>query len=571
MKHHITLQHMKKNGLSFLIGAFLLWFVLAFLIYPNFNIILASFQTESGFSFEIVRKLLDSPIAMDGLKNSFMLATSLAITSNIVGIFIVLVSEYFDIKGAKLLKIGYMTTFIYGGIVLVSGYLMIYGENGIVTKTLAQIFPNFNVQWFEGYWAVLFVMTVSTTTSHMMFLGNAIKSIDNFTIEAAKNMGASSFYIIRRIVLPVVMPTIFAITILQFLGGLSAFAAPLILGGKEFRTIAPLILELNKIPGSQGLALVLSLVLGVTTVLLLVFFTKLEKGGTFFSISKTKAIYVKQKMNHKVLNVLVHIAAYVLFFIYVLPVLLIIAFSFTNAAAIHDVKMSLSALTLENYQMVFSDVTKITPFLNSADFAIKAAILVVIVVLLGVSIRRKHENMFTKLIEYSFLIPWMLPSTLIAIGLLTTYDAPKLIIGNRVLIGTTEILVLAYIIILIPITSRLLRASYQSVDQDYERAAKSLGASSFYTFRRIVLPLLLPTVLALVVLNFNSLLSDYNIAAFLSHPLKEPLGLLIKRYTSIEATGDTQALIYVYSTLLMGIAAATIYIVYGWLLKEKKR
>lgn len=571
MKHHITLQHMKKNGLSFLIGAFLLWFVLAFLIYPNFNIILASFQTESGFSFEIVRKLLDSPIAMDGLKNSFMLATSLAITSNIVGIFIVLVSEYFDIKGAKLLKIGYMTTFIYGGIVLVSGYLMIYGENGIVTKTLAQIFPNFNVQWFEGYWAVLFVMTVSTTTSHMMFLGNAIKSIDNFTIEAAKNMGASSFYIIRRIVLPVVMPTIFAITILQFLGGLSAFAAPLILGGKEFRTIAPLILELNKIPGSQGLALVLSLVLGVTTVLLLVFFTKLEKGGTFFSISKTKAIYVKQKMNHKVLNVLVHIAAYVLFFIYVLPVLLIIAFSFTNAAAIHDVKMSFSALTLENYQMVFSDVTKITPFLNSADFAIKAAILVVIVVLLGVSIRRKHENMFTKLIEYSFLIPWMLPSTLIAIGLLTTYDAPKLVIGNRVLIGTTEILVLAYIIILIPITSRLLRASYQSVDQDYERAAKSLGASSFYTFRRIVLPLLLPTVLALVVLNFNSLLSDYNIAAFLSHPLKEPLGLLIKRYTSIEATGDTQALIYVYSTLLMGIAAATIYIVYGWLLKEKKR
>ena len=277
MKHHITLQHMKKNGLSFLIGAFLLWFVLAFLIYPNFNIILASFQTESGFSFEIVRKLLDSPIAMDGLKNSFMLATSLAITSNIVGIFIVLVSEYFDIKGAKLLKIGYMTTFIYGGIVLVSGYLMIYGENGIVTKTLAQIFPNFNVQWFKGYWAVLFVMTVSTTTSHMMFLGNAIKSIDNFTIEAAKNMGASSFYIIRRIVLPVVMPTIFAITILQFLGGLSTFAAPLILGGKEFRTIAPLILELNKIPGSQGLALVLSLVLGVTTVLLLVFFTKLEK------------------------------------------------------------------------------------------------------------------------------------------------------------------------------------------------------------------------------------------------------------------------------------------------------
>ncbi len=571
MKQLINVKQWKKNSMRLLIGAFLLWFVIAFLIYPNFNIILASFRTESGFSFAIVRKLFESPIAMDGLKNSFILAISLAITTNIVGVFIVLVSEYFEIRGAKLLKIGYMTTFIYGGIILVSGYSMIYGENGIVTKTLASFFPNFNVQWFGGFWAVLFVMTVSTTTSHMMFLGNAIKSIDNYTIEAAKNMGASSFYIIRRIVLPVVLPTIFAITILQFLGGLSAFAAPLIIGGKDFQTIAPLILELNKIPGSQGLALMLSLVLGLTTILLLILFTKLEKGGTFFSISKTKAVYVKQKINHKTLHIFVHAIAYLLFIIYVMPVVLIIAFSFTNSAAIHEVKLSFSAFTLDNYQTVFHDIEKITPFFNSANFSIQAAIAVTIIVLLGVGIRRKHDNFFTQFIEYAFLIPWMLPSTLIAIGFLTTYDEPKLIIGNKVLIGTTEILVLAYIIILIPITSRLLRASYQSVDQDYERAAKSLGASSFYTFRRIVLPMLLPTVLALIVLNFNSLLSDYNIAAFLSHPLKEPLGLLIRRYTSVEATGDTQALIYVFSTILMAIAAITVSIVYGWLLKEKKK
>lgn len=555
---------------NILIYLFIFWFVVAFLFYPNIQMVFSTFKTDSGFSLDIINKLLDSPIAMNSLKNSFILAISLAITTNIVGIFIVLVTEYFDIKGSKILKIGYMTTFIYGGIILVSGYLMIYGENGIVTSLFMKFFPNLDPTWFKGFWAVLFVMTVSTTTQHMMFLSSAVKSIDNFTVEAARQMGASPFYTIRRVVLPIVMPTVFAITILQFLGGLSAFAAPLMIGGRDFQTIAPLILQLNKIPASQGLALILSLILGLAAVTLLMFFTRLEKGDTYFSISKTKAGYVKQKIQNKFLNIMVHIAAYVLFLIYVLPVVLIVIFSFTDAEAIHNVQFSLSSFTLDNYRMVFSDFEKIIPFLNSVEFSIIAAICVTIIVLFGISLSRKYNNWLTNIIEYAFLIPWMLPSTLIAIGLLITYATPQLIIGNQVLIGSNVLLILAYIIILIPLTSRLLRAAYKTVDNDFENAAKSLGASGFYTFIRVVLPILMPTILALLVLNFNSLLSDYNLAAFLSHPLKEPLGLLIQRNTMSEAVGDTQALVYVYSTLLMAIAAITVSIVYGWLLKDKK-
>lgn len=569
MKTKFTFNYIKKHIFSIASGLILLWFVLAFLIYPNVMIAVSSFKTDDGFSFNIIKKLIESPIAVKGMRNSFILAFSMAITSNIVGIFIVLVSEYFDIKGAKILKLGYMSTFIYGGIILMSGYLMIYGQNGIITSLLTKVMPNLDPKWFFGYGAVLFIMTVSTTTYHMMFLSNAVKGIDNFTIEASRNMGASAFYTIKRVVLPIVLPTLYAITILQFLSGLSAFAAPLIVGGKDFQTITPLILQLNKLPNSRGLALILSMVLGLSTVLLLFLFSKLEKGGTYFSISKTKAAYVKQKIDNKFLNICVHIFAYVLFVIYTFPVLMIVLFSFTNSTAINNVKFTFSDFTLDNYRTVFSDVKKVEPFLNSATFAIVAAIGVVIVVLLGVSLRRKHKNGFTSLIENSFLIPWMLPSTLIALGLLTTYSVPRLIIGNKVLIGTIQILIIAYIIIRIPFTSRLMKAAYQSVDSDYEKAAKALGAKTFYTFRRIVLPLILPTVVSLIVLGFNGLLTDYNVAAFLSHPLKEPLGLMIKRYTTERAGGDSQAIIFVYSTVLMAIASTTMYLVYGKLLRQK--
>lgn len=338
----------KNNPLTIAGGLIIAWFIIAFLIVPNTLVVFRSFVTEEGFTFGLFTRLLDSKNAVDGVKNSFILAFALVITSNILGTFMVMAVEYFEVKGSNILRVGYLTTFIYSGIILVSGYIMVYGRNGLITKGLISIFPNLDPNYFEGFWAVLFVMTVGTTTLHMLFLTNAIKSIDNFTIEAARNLGGSTMYIIRKIVLPIIAPTLFAITILQFLTGLGALSAPLMVGGKDFRTISPLILQLNSIPTAKGLAIVLSMILGITTLVLLVIFARIEEDGTYFSISKTKATFVKQKINNPIANVIIHILAYLVFIVYVTPVLLIVLFSFTNANAIYNLEFSPSSFTLEN-------------------------------------------------------------------------------------------------------------------------------------------------------------------------------------------------------------------------------
>ena len=212
-----------------------------------------------------------------------------------VGITLVLISEYFDIKGAKILRLGYFTTLIYSGVVLVSGYKFVYGEEGFMTKLLVQLFPSFNTTWFHGYWAVLFVMTFACTSNHFLFLSNAIRKIDFQTVEAARNMGASTWYILRRVVLPVLKPTIYALTILTFLTGLAATSAPLILGGKEFQTITPMILTFSRSMTSRDLAALLALILGVATLVLLTVMIRFERKGNFMSVSKVKSEPVKQK------------------------------------------------------------------------------------------------------------------------------------------------------------------------------------------------------------------------------------------------------------------------------------
>ncbi|KRF10051.1 iron ABC transporter permease [Paenibacillus sp. Soil766] len=564
----MSVQNTKKGRLSvplstLIFYALIAWFVIAFLIYPNLNVYYEIFFGKGNLSFEPVQKLLSSPRAMKSLYNSFILAISLVFTVNLVGIFLVLVVEYFDIKGAKILRLGYFTTLIYSGVVLVSGYKLIYGETGLMTKVLAFVFPSFDTTWFHGYWAVLFVMTFACTSNHVLFLSNAMRKVDFQTIEAAKNMGASAFYILRRVVLPVLKPTIYALTILLFLTGLAATSAPLILGGTEFQTITPMILAFANSTYSKDLAALLALVLGLATMLLLSIMIRFERKGNFMSVSKVKSEMVKQKINNQLANVLTHAAAYFLFLIYIIPVILIIAFSFTDAQSIAKASISFSSLTLKNYMEVFSSLSAFKPYLVSVCYAAAASITVVALALMASRILHKYKNTWTNMLEYSLLIPWMLPSTLIAIGLIVTFGTPRFIIGNNVLVGSVWLLFIAYVIVHIPFTLRMVKASFFSLDSNLEDAAKNLGAKSFYTFRRVLLPIILPSTLAVLALNFNGILADYDLTVFLYHPLYQPLGIVIKNSTDADAVADTKALTLVYSVILMIMSALTLYFVYG--------
>ena len=198
-KWKTKLQDGTINIPGLIVKVVLIWFIFSFLVFPNVNLIIRVFFQDGHFSLEAVEKIMKSQRAIDSLKNSFILAVASIITVNISGILIVLFTEYFDIKGSKLLSMGFMTTLIYSGVVLVTGYKFVYGETGIITKVLMQFFPDMNPQWFVGFGAVLFIMTFSGTSNHMMFLTNAIRGLDYHTIEAAKNMGASQRTILLRL------------------------------------------------------------------------------------------------------------------------------------------------------------------------------------------------------------------------------------------------------------------------------------------------------------------------------------------------------------------------------------
>lgn len=558
-----SIRLMLRSPMNVIALVILGWFILAFLLVPTVELLWTTFFPDGHLSLRVINRIYESNKALASLKNSFLLAVVLSITVNIVGVFIVLVTRYFDIKGAKILWAGYATSLIYGGITLVAGYKTIYGSNGYITKLLLTIYPNMDPNWFSGMFAVVFVMTFATTGNHMLFLSSAISKLDYQTVEASKLMGANAFTTLFRVVLPTLKPMIFAITTLTFLGGLNAMTAPLILGGENFQTVAPMILTFAGSPGSRDLAAGLAVFLGIATLLLVMFLNRLEKGGQYFSVSKVPSAIRKQRITNPVVNILVHGVAYLLFVIYIIPPVMIFIFSFTDAAAIQTANITWNSFTFENYIFALTNPSGFKPLLVSFIYSGLAAFLVVTMITLAARLVHKFHNPITTLLEYLLHIPWVLPSILIALGMVLAYSKPSPLVGGIFLTGTSLLLLFGYIAERIPFTFRLMKASFSSIPASLEEAASLLGASNSYTLRKVLFPIVAPTALAVGALSFNALLTEFDMSMFLSHPLLQPLGPFIRQATQGEVQRDTTALVFVYTVLLMVVSSIVIWAVYS--------
>ncbi len=540
------------------------WFAFAFILLPTVSIITSSFFDDSGFSLNAIRKILQSQRAMSAIKNSLLTGLVIMVTSTIVGVTQVLITDYFDIKASRLLRIAYMSPLVFGGIILNNGYLYVYGKTGIVTQFLTNIFPSLDPNWFRGAFAVFFVMTFGCTHQYMIFFRNAINSIDNEIIDSAKNLGSSQLEILFKVVLPIVKPTLITLIIITFQTGLASFAAPLMVGGKDFQTISPLILTFSQRPKSRDIASVLSLVLASFQIVLLAIMTWNESKGNYMSVSNSKKRLKKQEIQNPLAKIILYIIAIILFFIQATPSIMIIISSFLDTHALSRNIISLKHLTLDNYRNVLTNSKNLSPLLRSSIYSGLAAIISVLFMLVLVRLVMKEKNKKPiKALEYIFYIPWLVPSIMIALGYMMIYDRPRPLIFNQSVIGSQWILVVAYTVTVLPSTLRSLKSAYYNFNTSLEEASQNLGASSLRTFFQVVLPAVLPTALALCALNFNTNLSEYNMSAFLYPPGSETIGIIIKQNSSAVATLDSKAVNMVYSVILMLINSIVIYFVYG--------
>lgn len=125
------------------------------------------------------------------------------------------------------------------------------------------------------------------------------------------------------------------------------------------------------------------------------------------------------------------------------------------------------------------------------------------------------------------------------------------------------LLIIGYVVNKIPYTLRMTKAAFYSIDDSLEDAARNLGANGMYTFVRVLLPIIIPTILALWALEFNGTLGEYDISVLLSPTTVNTLGVTIKTLTTDNYDPNSTAVSFVYTVIMMIVAGIVVYFVYG--------
>jgi len=155
------------------------------------------------------------------------------------------------------------------------------------------------------------------------------------------------------------------------------------------------------------------------------------------------------------------------------------------------------------------------------------------------------------------LSPLVIPSVVLGVAFYLVFSDLKLV-------STFEGLVIAHVVMALPYVVVNIMAGLQLVDPDLERAARSLGAGPFNTFRKITLPLTWPAIAAAAIFAFVTSWDEVVVAIFISGPETQTLPIVMwsQLRTAIDPTIAAVATVLMFTTIVaLGLGALAMKLV----------
>jgi iron(III) transport system permease protein len=239
--------------------------------------------------------------------------------------------------------------------------------------------------------------------------------------------------------------------------------------------------------------------------------------------------------------------------LFALPVVTIVILSFIKEGS-WTYQIFPSSFTIENYRRLFNEPHLFDPFVNSIRMSLTAAVLVVIIGVAAAYLINRKKFWGSRLLEIILSLPFGIPGTVIAVGLILSFNRPSLFSFQSILVGTFWIMPLAYAVRNLPLLYRSTAAGLDAVDPSLQEAAETLGSPAGRTFRKIILPLIMPSIVSGTLLVFINSVGEFVSSILLYSYSTKPLSVEILSQLRLFNIGGAA----VYSTLLMILVLAVV-------------
>ena len=516
--------------------AILLWTV----VFPNITVITGSF--EGGLQHW--RTFWNSPADREALRATLVMSIGSVIAATAIGLPLAFLLTRFEFGGRRALSAVATLPAALPPLVGVVAFLFLYGESGIVSRSVQRLLGLSEAPWtLSGLPAIVFVHAYTMYVYVFLFVSAGLERYDTSLDEAAAGLGAGTLRRLWRVTLPMLMPAIAGAMLLVFMSALGSFSAPYVFGG-GIRVLSTQIVT-SKLNGAMGLAYVETTVLAISAVAALVLLRWLERRRSYVVVGKGRVAY-RRHPRTLIVRALLPLVATALVIVLVLPHAMVALVSFAKDGA-WTTQVLPPQYTLDNFRRLATDPQLWTPIRNSVLMAAVATAANVVVCFAAAYLVVMRKFRGRRLLGVLLALPWAIPATAIAIGLASTFNRndPS---GLRILlVGTFWILPLAYFVRGIPLVATAVEGSLRQMDPSTEEAARGLGATSWLTMRRIVIPAVRPGLVAGAMLAAVTAVGEFVASVVLYTHANRPISVEILAQLRGFAFGTAAA----YSLLLI--------------------
>ena len=478
-----------------LAGLFLM--TLTFVAYPLFEALRLSFMENGRFSFSVWKAVLQSKGYLSALKGSLLLGFWTATFASIIGFIFAFAVTRTNIPCKKFISIMGILPVISPPFSLTLSIILLFGNNGLVTRWLRLIGLDFSIYGLTG---LVIVQTIGMFPIAFMTLSGVLQGIDATYEEASLNLSATKLKTFTSITLPLAAPGILSAWLLVFTTSLADFANPLLLAGDLKVLSLESYIEvtgMNRL--GHGAALSLLLLLPTLTAFL----------AQRFWVSKHSYITVTGKPSGRLTEITTPGVKKLLVCIIIAVVFILLILYGTIFAGCFVKNWGIDyTFSLEN---ITEALTRSKDALfDTVTLAAIAAPLAGLIAMIAALLIVRQKFYGKRLLEILLMTPFALPGTLVGISYILAFNHAPVI-----LVGTAAIIVINYIVRELPVGIENGIDSLRQIDPSIEEAAMDLGADQATVFKTIVMPLVRPAFLSSMSYTFVRSMTAVSAVIFL--------------------------------------------------------
>ena len=515
-------------------------FLVIFQVLPLIYLLYRSFFSTGKFSLEGFSRIYSYPLNWTSLKNTLITAGLAMIFGVLLAFPLAWLVGRTNLYGKKFFRTLFVMTYMVPPYVGAMAWLRLLNPKvGTLNVLLQNLFhlesAPFNIYSIGG---LVWVLTTFYYPFAFITISRAMEKMDPSLEEASRISGASPLKTLFTVTLPLMMPSIVAAALLVFVAAASCYGIPSIIGAPgQIYTVTTRIVDYVYIGSQEGLTDATNLAVFLMVIALIVLYI------SNFVVGKKEYITVSGKSTRPNIVDLgkwrIPITIIVSLFALVVVVIPFASVFFTSITM--NMGKSVFAegnLTFKYWKTIFTRGAIIGSAKNSVIAAMWSATLGMVICLVMAYLLKRTNAKGKRIPDFLITVGSGTPSVVIALALIMTMSGK---FGINIY-NTMFIMVVAYMIKYMLMGMRTVVSAFSQISPSLEEAAQISGSGWLRRLKDVVLPLIIPSVVAGWFLIFMPCFYELTMSNLLYSNNTKTLGVELFTYQTYHSQQTASAL-----------------------------